>query len=96
VRRQPRESGQRVRVQVAASDVSLSLVPEPLTTIMNQFRVKVLEVQDASPGEVMVRMSCGPDAPALLARITRRSAERLGIAPGIDVYARVKSVALLE
>jgi molybdate transport system ATP-binding protein len=96
VRRQQREPGQRIRVQIAASDVSISLAPEPLTTIMNQFSVNVLEVRDVSPGEVMVRMSRQPEAPALLARITRRSAERLGIASGIDVYARVKSVALLE
>jgi molybdopterin-binding protein len=32
----------------------------------------------------------------MLARITRKSASTLGIAPGKQVYAQVKAVALLE
>ena len=97
VRRQPRETGRAVRVHVAASDVSLSLVPEPLTTIMNQFYVVVHEVREVSPGEALVRMAApSADSPMLLALITQRSAARLGIAAGRHVYARVKSVALLD
>jgi molybdate transport system ATP-binding protein len=100
VRRQMRAPGQSVRVQIRASDVSLSLVPEPLSTIMNQFCVSVLEVRETAPGEVLVRVGAdghGPLLdPGLLARITWRSAERLGLQPGTQVWARVKSVALLD
>jgi molybdate transport system ATP-binding protein len=97
VRRQQRETGRSVRVHIAASDVSISLVPEPLTTIMNQFHVVVHEVHEISPGETLVRMAApATDSPVLLALITQRSASRLGIAAGLPVYARVKSVALLD
>jgi molybdate transport system ATP-binding protein len=34
------------------------------------------------------------DGPRLLARVTRRSWERLGLAEGEAVYAQIKSVAL--
>jgi molybdate transport system ATP-binding protein len=82
-----------------------SLAPEPESTIMNQFRVRIVETRDASPGEVLVRMaSCLPtetvdsveNNPSLLARITWRSRERLRLEIGREVFARVKSVALLE
>jgi molybdate transport system ATP-binding protein len=86
-----------VRVHIAASDVSISLVPEPLTTIMNQFYVIVHDVREVSPGETVVRMAApSADSPMLLALITQRSAARLGLAAGRHVYARVKSVALLD
>lgn len=97
VRRQARDEGRRVRLNIAASDVSLSLVPEPLTTIMNQFAVRVTDARETAPGEVLVRMAgTADDGPVLLARITRRSQQRLGIEAGRDVFARVKSVALLD
>lgn len=97
VRHQPRQPGQRVRLQISASDVSLGLAPEPDTTIMNQFLVRVTDIGASGAGEVMVRLvSSVVPGPALLARITRRSQQRLGIHAGSIVYARVKSVALLE
>jgi molybdate transport system ATP-binding protein len=102
VRRQSREPGQRVRVQVRASDVSIGLGPETDTTITNQFRVRIVEARDTSPGEVIIGMrSPGGVAddtvgPVLLARITWRSRERLGLEVGRDVHARVKSVALID
>lgn len=97
VRRQDREPGRRVRLRINASDVSMSRVPEPLSTIMNQFQVRVTEIRPSAPGEVLVWMAPhNADEPRLLARITARSRERLGIEPGLVVYARVKSVALLH
>ncbi len=96
VRRQQREPGRRVRLQIEASDVSLSLATEPLTTIMNQFSVRVAELRETLPGEVLVRMTGASREPGLLALITRHSCQRLGITAGLDVYARVKSVALLD
>jgi molybdate transport system ATP-binding protein len=106
VRRQQREPGERVRLLIRASDVSISLAPEPESTIMNQFRVRIVETRDVAPGEVLVRMteceasdtaddSTDPE-PSLLARITWRSRQRLRLENGREVFARVKSVALLE
>jgi len=42
---------------------------------------------------MMVRLSVGNSA--LLAAITERSAAQLGLEPGREVFAQIKSVALL-
>ena len=47
----------------------------------------------ATPGHVLVSLDVA-GAP-LLARVTRRSAERLAIVPGFALRAQIKSVALL-
>jgi molybdate transport system ATP-binding protein len=47
----------------------------------------------SAPGPIVeVRLDCGGDV--LIARLTRYSVERLGLASGAPVYALVKSVAL--
>jgi molybdate transport system ATP-binding protein len=46
-----------------------------------------------TPGHVLVKLDVAGNP--LLARITRRSAERLGIRPGLVLRAQIKSVALL-
>jgi molybdate transport system ATP-binding protein len=43
-----------------------------------------------------VRLRTREGASALLARVTRRSAHALALAPGQPVWAMVKSVALLD
>lgn len=97
VRRQRREPGQRIRLHISASDVSLGFGPDHDTTIMNQFLVRVTDLAASGAGEVLVRLvDAGGSGPALLARITWRSQQRLGIEVGREVYARVKSVALLD
>jgi molybdate transport system ATP-binding protein len=49
---------------------------------------------DRDPAQTLVRLELATEP--LLARITRRSAVQLGIAPGMLLYAQVKSVALME
>jgi len=87
--------GHRVRVRIDARDVSLALKQPELTSISNILPATVLEVRpDPDPAQVTVRLSVG--RARLLARITRRSVELLGIVPGRALYAQVKSVALME
>ena len=45
---------------------------------------------------LLVRLRTQAGASALLARVTRRSAQALALAPGQAVWAMVKSVALLD
>jgi molybdate transport system ATP-binding protein len=45
---------------------------------------------------VLVRVRTHTGDSALLARVTRRSAQALALAPGLAVWAMVKSVALLD
>jgi molybdate transport system ATP-binding protein len=86
--------GRRVRLRVAARDVSLSLGYHSTgTSILNIFPARVEEIADANPSQVTVRLTAG--GVPMLSRITRKSAAALGLSPGVEVYAQVKSVALL-
>jgi len=87
--------GRRVRLRVLARDVSITLSPQSGTSIGNQLRATVETIAgDAHPGLALVRVRVG-SAP-LVARLTRRSADALALAPGMTVWAQVKSVALME
>jgi molybdate transport system ATP-binding protein len=87
--------GQRVRVRIDARDVSLALKPPELTSILNILPATVLALADGDdPAQTLVRLEVGTEA--LLARITRASAVRLGLAPGMQLYAQIKGVSLME
>jgi molybdate transport system ATP-binding protein len=90
--------GTRTRLRVLARDVSLSLAPQPGSSILNQVETVVEALaEDHDPAQVLVRLRTrGDDGVALLARLTRRSAHALALAPGLPVWAMVKAVALLD
>jgi molybdate transport system ATP-binding protein len=86
--------GKRLRVRVLARDVSLARAEPSGTSILNHFRVTVRELaDDAHPALLLARVVCGEQP--LVARLTRRSAAALELAPGAEVWAQVKAVALL-
>ncbi len=87
------QPGQRVRLRVQARDVSLALQASVDTTILNILPVTVTDLSDDSPGQVMVGLDAG--GTRLLARVTRKSADALALAPGKPVYAQVKGVAIV-
>ena len=85
-------AGGRLRARIRARDVILALDrPEGISAI-NVLAAVVTGVRlEAGPfAEVQVRIGTVP----LVARITRQSAARLGIAPGQRLFAVVKSVAI--
>ncbi len=86
--------GNRVRVRVLARDVSVATMRPQHSSITNILLSRIVEIQDAGRDKVNLRMEVG-DAQALLARITRRSCDQLGLAVGMEVYAQVKSVVLV-
>ena len=91
----PLGSPQRVRIH--AKDVSIALSPHSDSSILNTLPAKILEFAPMTEWQVLVRLGLGPDASIpLLARITRRSAAQLGLEPGKEVYAQVKSVVLAD
>jgi molybdate transport system ATP-binding protein len=86
--------GQRLRCRIHARDVSLSLETGARSSILNRLPARVVEMASTeTPGHILVRLDLA--GTPLLARITRRSAQALGIAPGQNVVAQIKSVALL-
>jgi molybdate transport system ATP-binding protein len=87
--------GRHARVQIQARDVSLSLRAHADTSILNILPARVIDTRDISPTQVLVRLQL-EDGQTLLSRITRRSAMGMGIHEGMQLYAQVKSVALLS
>lgn len=86
--------GHRLRFRVHARDVSLTLDRAEGTSISNLLPVRVEELVTAdTPAHVLVRLSA-QETP-LLARITRRSADQLGVVVGKQLWAQIKTVALL-
>ncbi len=84
-----------VRVRIQARDVSLSLVQPEETSVLNILPATVTDVSDDGPGQVLVGLRLGEHT-RLLSRISRLSRDRLGIAPGLPVYAQIKGVAMVR
>ncbi len=86
--------GHKVRVRVLARDVSLAEQPGT-SSIQNLLRGQIDAVgNDEHPGVALVRVRIG--AEVILARLTKRAANALNVAPGREMWVQVKSVALLD
>ena len=85
--------GSPVRLRLAARDVSLTLRRQSGTSILNILPVTVDSMNPHENAQINVRLLAG--GVAVLARITRKSAEELELHPGKQLYAQIKSIALL-
>ncbi len=86
--------GERVRVRVLARDVSVALRHSRDTSILNVLPAVVEAIaEDGHPAFALVRLRVGPSP--ILARLTRRSAHALELAPGKVVFAQIKAVAVV-
>ena len=86
--------GHRVRVRVLARDVSLAHSKGEDSSILNALPAKVVAVaDDTHPAMALVRLDVGRSP--LLARLTKRSVAALGVREGMDIWARIKAVALI-
>ncbi|EAR50089.1 molybdate ABC transporter, ATP-binding protein [Oceanicola granulosus HTCC2516] len=85
-------AGRRLRVRIAAQDVILSRArPEGLSALnILPGTVDAIRPGDGPGALVSLRTPAG----TLLARVTRRSAQALGLAPGVACHAVVKTVAI--
>ena len=94
VRDQGWPMGRAVRLRVLARDVSLAIAEPRDSSIQNQLRAIITTViADDHPSQVLVRLDCA--GTILLARVTRRALHALNLAPGVSVWALVKSVAVI-
>ncbi|MBF0156627.1 MAG: molybdenum ABC transporter ATP-binding protein [Magnetococcales bacterium] len=84
--------GAPVRVRILARDVSLTLEAPHRTSILNVIPATVRELFPENPAQVMVKLDVA--GWPLLARITLKSRQNLGIHVGQSLWAQVKSVAV--
>ncbi|MGD9615900.1 MAG: molybdenum ABC transporter ATP-binding protein [Alphaproteobacteria bacterium] len=83
--------GAALRVRVRARDVMIALSPPEGLSALNVLPGTVAEIGRSDGAIVDIRLDCAGES--LIARLTRRSVERLGLAPGRPVYAVIKSIA---
>ncbi len=88
------ELGAHVRLRILARDVSITRDPSHESSIQNTLPATILSLGDDShPALRLVKLEVSGSP--VLARVTRRSAEELALAPGQSVYVQIKAVALL-
>ena len=85
-------AGTALRVRIEAQDVMLALEPPTGISALNVLPVVIAQMHQGQGPGVMVQLRAGEDL--LLARVTRRSAQALGLAPGLACHAVIKSVAV--
>ena len=86
--------GQHVRVRILARDISIALDAHTDVSTLNVLPATVRQLaDDTHPALALVRLDAG--GVPLVARITRRSAARLELRPGLNVWAQIKAVALV-
>jgi molybdate transport system ATP-binding protein len=83
--------GARIRLLVHARDVILAKLAPVDISALNILRGVVADVGAREGPIVEVRVDCHGEA--LLARLTRYSADQLGLAQGVPIFAIVKGVA---
>ena len=94
----PEAPGTARRVRIAASDVSLARAPAAGSTILNTLPARILAAVPQDGVQIMVAIGLGDEGRGarLLARVSRKSWDTLGLAPGQPVFAQIKGVALVD
>lgn len=87
--------GQTIRIRILARDVSLALDDHRESSILNRLPATVLEVvPDQDPAMRLVGLQLG--ATRITARLTHRSCEHLEVQPKRQLWAQIKSVAVVR
>jgi molybdate transport system ATP-binding protein len=84
--------GEPVRARIRARDVSLALSRPRDISIQNVMQARVVSIS----GEfgAIVDVTLDVSGTPLIARVTRKAAEELGLSPGTTVFAMVKAVSI--
>ena len=87
--------GHRARLRVLARDVSLSATAHDDSSILNTLPAQVVEsAPDVHPALLLVRLKVGETT--FVARLTRRSADRLQLAAAQALWIQIKAVAVIN
>lgn len=82
-----------VRVRIFSRDVSIAREAPRASSILNILPARVLDIDADRAGQVLVQLEMA--GTRLLSRITRKSADTLGLKPGDSIYAQIKTAALV-
>jgi len=86
--------GTSCRLRIAARDISICRERNTASSILNILPVRLVEIEKTNDTRVLLRLALGQQF--LIARVTRKSVTELDLKVGEDLYAQVKSVALLS
>jgi molybdate transport system ATP-binding protein len=86
--------GEPVRVQIYASDVSISLDAPQATSILNVLPATITGMADKLNGQTIVRLEVG--VLPLLAHITCKSRHLLDLQVGKNVYVQIKGTSIVN
>ena len=84
--------GTALRVRIRARDVTLAATAPSGISALNVLPARVEQLVPIEEGALDVQLRLGDER--LLARVTRRSGEALGLAAGREVFAVIKTVAI--
>jgi molybdate transport system ATP-binding protein len=92
--------GNRRRLRIRASDVSFTCARPTETTILNCLPARIISVtrQASDEAQMNIVVALGADGAGarIVGRVTRKSQDALGLAPGKPIFAQIKSVALFS
>ena len=88
------EVGTPLRVQIYARDVSITLDKSNATSILNVLPATVSGVVDDQHGRCVLQLQVGKHL--LLAHITSKSAQLLGLTVGVAVFVQIKGTSILN
>ncbi len=87
--------GRKVRLRILARDVSIACSEPRDSSVQNQLRGWIVAIApDENPAHELVQIDCA--GAVLLARVTRKSVAALQLQPAMQVWALVKSAALVS
>ncbi len=101
------EIGAELRLRILARDVSLSLVDNSQSSIVNRLPCRVTSIaDDRDQSMALIGLQANQTSEAsgenkqrmsdMIARVSRRSLHELTLQPGMAVWAQIKSVAILR
>ncbi|WP_135076330.1 molybdenum ABC transporter ATP-binding protein [Terasakiella sp. SH-1] len=91
------EIGEKRRVRILATDVSLAVEKPSKTTILNVLQANICDIHAVDEARVNIVLCLGEEMQArLIARITTRSLHSFGFEVGQTVYAQVKGVSMVK
>ncbi|GLS26198.1 molybdenum ABC transporter ATP-binding protein [Marinibactrum halimedae] len=85
------------RLQIQAKDVSIALTEPSNTSVLNRLPVVITEIRSSSNAMATLVLTIGNDdnhSTQLLAQVTKRSVDNLGLQTGMPVWAMIKSIAI--